>query len=123
MCVERLFFSRSSRIAEHKLMRAAVHSAQPSATRSRTGERGPASPALVSSFPSLAPKTDAPSPAFTYGSVISAQPALSYSSVISTITLWSVTTGDFADSTFVQWTGQFSSDAGASPSVPSLSLA
>ncbi|BGO95745.1 hypothetical protein NBRC10512_001581 [Rhodotorula toruloides] len=47
-------------------------------------------------------------------SVISAQPALSYSSVISTITLWSVTTGEFADSTFVQWTGQFSSDADAS---------
>ncbi|GAA5906390.1 hypothetical protein JCM6882_002717 [Rhodosporidiobolus microsporus] len=46
-------------------------------------------------------------------SVIASEPALTYSSVISTITLFAVTTGDEAGSTFVQWTGQFSSDATA----------
>ncbi|GAA5834566.1 hypothetical protein JCM11251_007041 [Rhodosporidiobolus azoricus] len=46
-------------------------------------------------------------------SVITSEPALSYSSVISTITLYAVTAGDDAGSTFVQWTGQFSSDATA----------
>ncbi|BGP20231.1 hypothetical protein JCM10213_005915 [Rhodosporidiobolus nylandii] len=47
-------------------------------------------------------------------SVISATPALSYSSVIATITLFAITAGEQAGSTFVQWTGQFSSDADAS---------
>lgn len=48
-----------------------------------------------------------------FGSVITSQPALSYSSVIATITLSEVTTGELAGSTFITWTGQFSSDAGA----------
>ncbi|BGP58202.1 hypothetical protein JCM8202_004742 [Rhodotorula sphaerocarpa] len=46
-------------------------------------------------------------------SVITSQPALSYSSVISTISLSAVTTGELAGSTFITWTGQFSSDADA----------
>ncbi|GAA5957572.1 hypothetical protein JCM8115_001363 [Rhodotorula mucilaginosa] len=46
-------------------------------------------------------------------SVITSQPALSYSSVIATITLSEVTTGELAGSTFITWTGQFSSDADA----------
>ncbi|GJN94459.1 hypothetical protein Rhopal_007539-T1 [Rhodotorula paludigena] len=44
-------------------------------------------------------------------SVLTAEPALSYSSVISTITLFAVTSGAEEGSTFVQWTGSFSSDA------------
>ncbi|GAA5876859.1 hypothetical protein JCM8547_002409 [Rhodosporidiobolus lusitaniae] len=47
-------------------------------------------------------------------SVITATPALTYSSVISTITLHAITSGEHAESTFVEWTGQFSSDADAS---------
>ncbi|GAA5906868.1 hypothetical protein JCM5296_005552 [Sporobolomyces johnsonii] len=47
-------------------------------------------------------------------SVIASEPALSYTSVISTITLHAVTTGAHANSTFVEWTGQFSSDADVS---------
>ncbi|GAA6020562.1 hypothetical protein JCM10207_008669 [Rhodosporidiobolus poonsookiae] len=47
-------------------------------------------------------------------SVITSDPALTYSSVISTITLYAVTSGEAANSTFVQWTGSFSSDADAS---------
>ncbi|GAA5826747.1 hypothetical protein JCM10212_002456 [Sporobolomyces blumeae] len=43
--------------------------------------------------------------------VITSEPALSYSSVISTITLHSVTTDN---STFVEWSGSFASDADAS---------
>ncbi|GAA5973950.1 hypothetical protein JCM11641_001238 [Rhodosporidiobolus odoratus] len=46
-------------------------------------------------------------------SVITANPSLTYSSVISSITLFAVTTGENAGSTFVQWTAQFSSDADA----------
>ncbi|CEQ42065.1 SPOSA6832_03839, partial [Sporobolomyces salmonicolor] len=42
------------------------------------------------------------------------KPALSYTSVISTITLHAVTTGAHANSTFIEWTGQFSSDADVS---------
>ncbi|GAA6015775.1 hypothetical protein JCM11491_002475 [Sporobolomyces phaffii] len=44
-------------------------------------------------------------------SVITAEPSLSFSSVLSTITLHSVTTDD---TTFVEWSGVFSSDADAS---------
>ncbi|KAL2258083.1 hypothetical protein VTK26DRAFT_8745 [Humicola hyalothermophila] len=44
-------------------------------------------------------------------SVISTTPELSYSSVTSTIRCWAVTSGEFADSTFIRWTSKFSSDA------------
>ncbi|GAA5985487.1 hypothetical protein JCM5350_004015 [Sporobolomyces pararoseus] len=44
-------------------------------------------------------------------SVITAEPALTFSSVLSKITLHSVTTDD---TTFVEWSGVFSSDADAS---------
>ncbi|GAA5926507.1 uncharacterized protein JCM15063_000295 [Sporobolomyces koalae] len=44
-------------------------------------------------------------------SVITAEPALSFSSVLSTITLYSVTADD---TTFIEWSGVFSSDADAS---------
>ncbi|KAF2756960.1 Bet v1-like protein [Pseudovirgaria hyperparasitica] len=46
-------------------------------------------------------------------SVISSQPALTYSSVISTIKLFPVTSGTHEGQTFVQWSGNFSSDADA----------
>ena len=46
-------------------------------------------------------------------SVISAEPALSYTSVVSTIRLFSVTSGEQEGSTYVEWTGNFSSDADA----------
>ncbi|MCJ1392817.1 hypothetical protein MMC18_005688 [Xylographa bjoerkii] len=46
-------------------------------------------------------------------SVITATPALSYSSVISTIRCFAVTSGQDEGSTFVQWSGNFSSDADA----------
>ncbi|GAB7355526.1 hypothetical protein MBLNU459_g6009t1 [Dothideomycetes sp. NU459] len=46
-------------------------------------------------------------------SVITAQPALSYTSVVSTIRLYAVTSGEHEASTFVEWTGNFSSDADA----------
>ncbi|GAA5821594.1 hypothetical protein JCM3770_005307 [Rhodotorula araucariae] len=46
-------------------------------------------------------------------SVITSEPALSFSSVISTITLFPVTTGSEANSTYISWTGQWSSDADA----------
>ncbi|GAA5848623.1 hypothetical protein JCM9279_002720 [Rhodotorula babjevae] len=46
-------------------------------------------------------------------SVITSEPALSYSSVISTITLSPVTAGEHKDSTFIAWTGAWSSDADA----------
>jgi hypothetical protein len=46
-------------------------------------------------------------------SVITSQPELSYSSVVSTIRLYSVTSGELEGSTFVEWTGNFSSDADA----------
>ncbi|RYP10177.1 hypothetical protein DL764_000798 [Monosporascus ibericus] len=48
----------------------------------------------------------------TYG-VITSKPELSYSSVLSTIRLYSVTSGDLEGSTFIEWTGNFSSDADA----------
>ncbi|EME47243.1 hypothetical protein DOTSEDRAFT_69254 [Dothistroma septosporum NZE10] len=46
-------------------------------------------------------------------SVITAEPKLDYSSVVSTIKCYPVTSGDSEGSTFVEWTGNFSSDAGA----------
>ena len=46
-------------------------------------------------------------------SVITAEPQISYSSVYSTIRLFPVTSGANEGHTFVQWTGQFSSDADA----------
>jgi len=46
-------------------------------------------------------------------SVITSQPELSYSSVLSTIRLFSVTSGEAEGSTFIEWTGNFSSDADA----------
>ncbi|KAK4985643.1 hypothetical protein LTR66_007745 [Elasticomyces elasticus] len=46
-------------------------------------------------------------------SVISAQPAISYTSVVSTIRCFPVTCGSHEGSTFVQWSGNFSSDADA----------
>ncbi|KAJ9134323.1 hypothetical protein NKR23_g10180 [Pleurostoma richardsiae] len=46
-------------------------------------------------------------------SVISASPELTYSSVVSTIRLFEVNSGELEGSTFVQWTGNFSSDADA----------
>ncbi|KAI2469677.1 hypothetical protein F4781DRAFT_212475 [Annulohypoxylon bovei var. microspora] len=47
-------------------------------------------------------------------SVITAKPELSYSSVLSTIRLYPVTSGEHENSTFIEWTGNFSSDADAS---------
>ena len=46
-------------------------------------------------------------------SVITSQPALTYTSVISTIRCWPVTSGTAAGGTFVEATGNFSSDADA----------
>lgn len=46
-------------------------------------------------------------------SIITSEPAMSYSSVVSTIRCWAVTSGEHENSTFIQWTGNFSSDAGA----------
>ncbi|GAM91614.1 hypothetical protein ANO11243_096660 [Dothideomycetidae sp. 11243] len=46
-------------------------------------------------------------------SVITSTPALSYSSVVSTIRCYAITSGEFEGSTFVEWTGNFSSDADA----------
>ncbi|KAF7198021.1 hypothetical protein HII31_00735 [Pseudocercospora fuligena] len=46
-------------------------------------------------------------------SIISSQPELSYSSVLSTIRCYPVTSGENEGSTFVEWTGNFSSDADA----------
>ncbi|KAF7845701.1 hypothetical protein BT93_L1156 [Corymbia citriodora subsp. variegata] len=46
-------------------------------------------------------------------SVITSEPALSYTSVVSTIRCYSVTSGEAEGSTFVEWTGNFSSDADA----------
>jgi len=46
-------------------------------------------------------------------SVITAQPELTYSSVVSTIRCYAVTSGEAEGSTFVEWTGNFSSDADA----------
>ncbi|KAI0113008.1 hypothetical protein F4814DRAFT_420306 [Daldinia grandis] len=46
-------------------------------------------------------------------SVITAKPELTYSSVLSTIRCYAVTSGELEGSTFVEWTGSFSSDADA----------
>ncbi|OQO05908.1 hypothetical protein B0A48_10004 [Cryoendolithus antarcticus] len=46
-------------------------------------------------------------------SIISSQPALTFSSVLSTIRCWAVTSGEAEGSTYVEWTGNFSSDADA----------
>ncbi|TKA72392.1 hypothetical protein B0A55_05864 [Friedmanniomyces simplex] len=46
-------------------------------------------------------------------SVITAQPELTYSSVLSTIRCYAVTSGEAEGSTFVEWSGNFSSDADA----------
>lgn len=46
-------------------------------------------------------------------SVITSKPELSYTSVLSTIRCFSVTSGELEGSTFVEWTGNFSSDADA----------
>ncbi|KAI5368076.1 Putative START-like domain superfamily protein [Septoria linicola] len=46
-------------------------------------------------------------------SVISAQPELSYSSVVSTVRAYAITSGELEGSTFVEYTGNFSSDADA----------
>lgn len=46
-------------------------------------------------------------------SVITAQPELTYSSVLSTIRCYAITSGELEGSTFVEWSGNFSSDADA----------
>ncbi|KAB2573006.1 putative bet v1-like protein [Lasiodiplodia theobromae] len=46
-------------------------------------------------------------------SVITAAPELSYSSALSTIRLFPITSGKHEGHTFIQWTGNFSSDADA----------
>lgn len=46
-------------------------------------------------------------------SVITSDPELTYSSVLDTIRLHPVTAGPHADSTFVEWSANFSSDANA----------
>ena len=46
-------------------------------------------------------------------SVISSEPALTYTSVVSTIRCYAITSGDLEGSTFVEYTGNFSSDADA----------
>ncbi|CEL55733.1 hypothetical protein RSOLAG1IB_01745 [Rhizoctonia solani AG-1 IB] len=45
-------------------------------------------------------------------SVIATEPPLGYSSVISQIRLFPITSGEHRGSTFVQWSAQFSGDAG-----------
>lgn len=44
-------------------------------------------------------------------SVVTAEPALPFSSVYAKISLWPVTTGPNEGSTFITWSGQWSSDA------------
>ena len=51
-------------------------------------------------------------------SVITSQPALTYTSVVSTIRCYAVTSGELEGSTFVEYTGNFSSDADAGTSKP-----
>ncbi|KAL9072004.1 MAG: hypothetical protein Q9157_005256 [Trypethelium eluteriae] len=46
-------------------------------------------------------------------SVITSQPALTYSSVVSTVRCFPVTSGKHEGHTYVQWSGNFSSDADA----------
>ena len=57
--------------------------------------------------------TNAPLPHYITYSVITAKPELSYTSVVSTIRCYAVTSGEHENSTFVEWTGNFSSDADA----------
>ena len=49
-------------------------------------------------------------------SVISSEPALTYTSVVSTIRCYAITSGDLEGSTYVEYTGNFSSDADAGKS-------
>ena len=49
-------------------------------------------------------------------SVISSEPAPTYTSVVSTIRCYAITSGDLEGSTFVEYTGNFSSDADAGTS-------
>ncbi|KAH8668785.1 hypothetical protein BX600DRAFT_496800 [Xylariales sp. PMI_506] len=46
-------------------------------------------------------------------SIITSKPELTYTSVVSTIRCYAVTSGEFEGSTFVEWSGNFSSDADA----------
>ncbi|KAH8683722.1 hypothetical protein BGZ61DRAFT_456231 [Ilyonectria robusta] len=46
-------------------------------------------------------------------SIISSQPELTYTSAMSTIRCHSVTSGEFEGSTYIEWSGHFSSDADA----------
>ncbi|TGJ77145.1 hypothetical protein E0Z10_g10734 [Xylaria hypoxylon] len=46
-------------------------------------------------------------------SIITAKPNLTYSSVLSTIRCYAVTSGELEGSTYIQWSGNFSSDADA----------
>ena len=46
-------------------------------------------------------------------SVITSQPELTYSSVLSTLRCYAVSSGEMEGSTFVEWSGNFSSDADA----------
>lgn len=46
-------------------------------------------------------------------SIISSEPALTFTSAVSTIRCFEVTSGPHAGGTFVQWSGNFSSDADA----------
>ncbi|KAH7002534.1 hypothetical protein EDB80DRAFT_720744 [Ilyonectria destructans] len=46
-------------------------------------------------------------------SIISSQPELTYTSAMSTIRCNSVTSGEFEGSTYIEWSGHFSSDADA----------
>jgi hypothetical protein len=46
-------------------------------------------------------------------SVIAAQPEISYTTVLSTIRCYAVTSGELEGSTYVEWSGHFSSDADA----------
>ena len=51
-------------------------------------------------------------------SVITSQPNLTYTSVVSTVRCYAVTSGELESSTFVEWTGNFSSDADAGMFAP-----
>ncbi|GAW20251.1 hypothetical protein ANO14919_097500 [Xylariales sp. No.14919] len=46
-------------------------------------------------------------------SIITAKPGLTYTSALSTIRCYSVTSGELEGSTYVEWSGNFSSDADA----------
>lgn len=53
-------------------------------------------------------------------SVITSSPEVTYSSVLSTIRCHAVTAGPFANSTYVEWSANFSSDANAGTSHNAL---